>query len=97
MERKTLRALTLAFLVCNTARAVPLEAYGRLPLYEDVALSPDGSHAAFVTTVGNECQVIIQDLANPSDSRASASGRSQIARAAVGGAGPRSDYDFTNI
>ncbi len=31
--------------------AVPLEVYGRLPALEDVALSPDGSRIAFVSTV----------------------------------------------
>ena len=30
--------------------AAPLEAYGRLPSLEDVALSPDGTKLAFVTT-----------------------------------------------
>jgi dipeptidyl aminopeptidase/acylaminoacyl peptidase len=33
--------------------AVPLEVYGRLPALEDVALSPDGSRIAFVSTAEN--------------------------------------------
>jgi dipeptidyl aminopeptidase/acylaminoacyl peptidase len=38
-------------LACTqVARAAPLEAYGRLPSLENVALSPDGSRLAFVRT-----------------------------------------------
>ena len=48
--------------------AAPLEAYARLPQYENVAISPDGNHLAFITTVGNEREVIIQSLTEKDDS-----------------------------
>jgi Tol biopolymer transport system component len=44
--------------------AAPLEAYAKLPQYENVAISPDGSKVAFVTTIGNEREVIVQPLAD---------------------------------
>jgi len=44
--------------------AAPLESYGRLPQYENVALSPDGEKAAFVTTVGEQREIIVQSLAS---------------------------------
>jgi dipeptidyl aminopeptidase/acylaminoacyl peptidase len=46
--------LALAQLALGSARAVPLETYGRLPALEDVSLSPDGSRIALVQTVGDE-------------------------------------------
>jgi dipeptidyl aminopeptidase/acylaminoacyl peptidase len=49
----TLATLVLASIVSFTAatgRTAPLEVYGRLPAFEDVALSPDGSRLAFVHT-----------------------------------------------
>jgi dipeptidyl aminopeptidase/acylaminoacyl peptidase len=45
-----------------SARAVPLEVYGRLPSLEHVAMSPDGSRLAFVRTEGNERIVVIYSL-----------------------------------
>ncbi len=51
-------------LVAEAVVAAPLEAYARLPLYENVAISPDGSRAAFVTTIGNEREIIVQSLSS---------------------------------
>ena len=45
-----------------SARATPLEVYGRLPSVEDVALSPDGSRLAFVRTKGDDRTVVIISL-----------------------------------
>ena len=61
MRAPTASAATrlVALLACGEllagepARCAPLEAYGRLPSLEEVALSPDGSRIAYVTTDGN--------------------------------------------
>ncbi|MES1195761.1 MAG: S9 family peptidase [Steroidobacter sp.] len=50
------------FFLSSSLQAAPLEAYGRLPQYEKVVLSPDGQRAAFVTTVKDERTVLIQSL-----------------------------------
>ena len=44
------------------ADAVPLEAFGRLPTLEDVAISPDGSKIAFVKTSGESRSLIVIPL-----------------------------------
>ncbi len=44
--------------------AVPLEVYGRLPHYENVVLSPDGSRVAFIRTDENARTVVVQELAS---------------------------------
>src|SRR5579871_766146 len=47
-------ALTVwAWCGTHAAQAAPLEAYGRLPSVEDVALSPDGSKLAFIRTTAD--------------------------------------------
>ena len=46
----------------QAARAAPLEAYGRLPSLEDVALSPDGTRLAFVRTNENKRVLAIIEL-----------------------------------
>jgi dipeptidyl aminopeptidase/acylaminoacyl peptidase len=61
MSRFGLAAAVL-FAGLQIAFAVPLEAYARLPLYENVAISPDGLHVAFLTHVGDEREIIIQTL-----------------------------------
>jgi dipeptidyl aminopeptidase/acylaminoacyl peptidase len=45
------------------AHAAPLEAYGRLPMIEDVALSPDATRMAAITTDGDVRGVVIKNLA----------------------------------
>ncbi len=68
LRRAALAPLTLAALLAVPAaprvRATPLEVYGRLPLLEDVALSPDGSKIAFVRTKGDSRLIAIVSLAN---------------------------------
>jgi esterase/lipase len=54
--------LLAALLLQASARAVPLEIYGRLPSLEHVAMSPDGSRLAFVRTEGNARIVVIYSL-----------------------------------
>ncbi|MGP8035064.1 MAG: alpha/beta fold hydrolase [Steroidobacteraceae bacterium] len=43
--------------------AVPLEAYGRLPHFEHISLSPDGTRVAVVRTEGEQRVLAITDLA----------------------------------
>ena len=44
------------------ADAVPLEAFGRLPTLEDVAISPDGTKIAFVKTSGESRSLLVITL-----------------------------------
>jgi dienelactone hydrolase len=44
----------------------PLDAYGALPAYEYVELSPSGDRLAYVTVVGEERSLIINDLSDMS-------------------------------
>ena len=44
------------------ANAVPLEAFGRLPSLEDVAISPDGTKLAFVRTNGESRNLVVIPL-----------------------------------
>lgn len=53
--------------LAESAGAAPIEAYARLPLYENVAISPNGQKIAFVTTVGDKREAIIQSLVDKED------------------------------
>ena len=44
--------------------AAPLEAYGKLPAIEQVAISPDGADLAMIVTNGEERQLVTQHLAD---------------------------------
>ena len=44
------------------AAAPPLEAFGRLPTVEDVAISPDGTKIAFVETMGDMRSILVKPL-----------------------------------
>lgn len=48
--------------VCARADEVPLEAFGRLPSLEDVAISPDGNNVAFVRTRGDVRNLVVQPV-----------------------------------
>jgi dipeptidyl aminopeptidase/acylaminoacyl peptidase len=61
------RAVVSAFaaLVAFTpawASPPPLEAYGRLPVVEDIELSPEGDRVAFITVDGENRQLVVQRL-----------------------------------
>ena len=68
------RRTTLGLIACcalaaltaapNIPAAVPLEVDGRLPRYESVVLSPDGSRVAFIRTDENARSVVVLDLAS---------------------------------
>jgi esterase/lipase len=67
-RRDSLRLLACGVLVVLALTpvaltAAPLEAYGRLPQLEHIALSPDGARVAFVRTEGDERVLAITDLA----------------------------------
>lgn len=62
-------AATLALAVAGPAGAqdvAPLEAYGALPAYEMVAVSPSGDRLAYVTVLGEERALVINDLSDMS-------------------------------
>ena len=63
---KSASVLLALILACpaTPAWAAPLEAYGKLPSVETIALSPDGKSAAFVVTNGEQRVIAIQDLAS---------------------------------
>jgi len=53
-----------AVLAVGSARAAPLEAYGKLPAVEDVAISPDGSRLAMILTDGEKRMIRVETLAD---------------------------------
>jgi dipeptidyl aminopeptidase/acylaminoacyl peptidase len=57
-------ALAALLRVPSAAAAAPLEVYGRLPRYENVVLSPDGSRVAFIRTDENARTVVALELAS---------------------------------
>src|SRR5271170_901723 len=69
-----LAVFALPILIAGVAAAEPqapatpegpsVEVYGRLPNLENVAISPDGTRLAFVTTVGDERVVAVKRLAD---------------------------------
>ena len=44
------------------ASAAPLEAYGRLPALDDVAIAPDGKSVAFLTNIGSTRVIEVQSV-----------------------------------
>ncbi len=66
MPTRHLRVLVVlaAVWAASDSQAAPLEAYGRLPLFEEASLSPDGTRIAFVRDVGTERLVVVSALAN---------------------------------
>ena len=58
--------------------APPLDAYGRLPVIDNVQVSPDGTKVALVTGAGESRQVRITDLATRKPIVASAVGKGKI-------------------
>ena len=62
----SIRGLLLALgfgLAAGPAAAAPLEAYGRLPSIEAVAISPDGAKLVITRTAEDRRQIAIQDVA----------------------------------
>jgi dipeptidyl aminopeptidase/acylaminoacyl peptidase len=46
----------------GAARAAPLEAYGRLPSLEQIAISPGGDKLTYVTDVGGQRTIVVQTV-----------------------------------
>ncbi len=44
-----------------TSAPPPLEAFGVLPALEEMQISPDGGHLAYVTTDGDQRQLVVQE------------------------------------
>jgi len=55
-------AVAVAAAWVSAATAAPLEVYGKLPMIERVALSPDGGKVAVVITDGENRNVLIKDV-----------------------------------
>jgi pimeloyl-ACP methyl ester carboxylesterase len=75
-EQPALRALVGAIAACAAAAClgphpaaaadvVPVAAFGRLPTLEDVAISPDGTKIAFVSTSGESRKLVVLPLSKP--------------------------------
>lgn len=60
--RRTTVALAAASGMATAAASAPLEAYGRLPSMEDVAISPDGATLGLIFTDGEQRKVVIQKV-----------------------------------
>jgi dipeptidyl aminopeptidase/acylaminoacyl peptidase len=77
-----LRKLFLAFGALAAAgwaaHAAPLEAYGKLPNVEDVAISPSGKLIAFIATNGDARTVIVQTIADRQTTYAAAAGAAKL-------------------
>jgi dipeptidyl aminopeptidase/acylaminoacyl peptidase len=65
-------------LMSASARAAPLEAYGRPPSTEQVEISPDGQLLALVTTDGDKRVIVIQSVSDRKIVRAIAAGEAKI-------------------
>jgi len=65
-RRSVFAATLLSAALCTPLRGYPssLEAYGRLPSLENVALSPDGSRLAFIRTDANTRLLVIFSLSD---------------------------------
>lgn len=46
----------------GAARAAPLEAYGKLPVMDEVSISPDGTKIAFVQSVNGKHAVVVDQI-----------------------------------
>ncbi len=67
MYKRILKQLLLSALVTGAIPSVlapvlatpPIEAYGKLPAFEDAAISPSGGRVAMVATVDNKRNLIV--------------------------------------
>jgi len=65
-------------LMSASAQAAPLEAYGRLPSTEQVAISPDGQLLALVTTDGDKRVILVQSISDRKILRAFRAGETKV-------------------
>jgi len=86
MERATCHGWAWAALgvslsvTSSSALAAELSAYSKLPTYEDVTLSPDGTRAAFITTVGEQRNVVVQSFVSSKEVHRIAAGDQKLRR-----------------
>ena len=71
-------ALLASPLLASPAFAAPLEAYGKLPSVESMAISPDGVRLAMVTTDGEKRTISVQNLAQHKVERVLAAGDAKL-------------------
>ncbi|HEY8004402.1 MAG TPA: S9 family peptidase, partial [Phenylobacterium sp.] len=67
-----------AALSASAAVAAPLEAYGKLPSIEDIAISPDGARLAMIQTDGEKRTIRIENLAQHKMERLLAAGDAKL-------------------
>lgn len=63
MFDKILAALAAVMMAATAAKAAPLEAYGKLPHIEDIAVSPSGATLAIAMTDGEMRSIILREQA----------------------------------
>jgi dienelactone hydrolase len=61
--QRTMLLIVVEVIIAASANAASLETYGHLPTLEDVAISPDGTRLAFVSTQGDERLLAVTELA----------------------------------
>jgi dipeptidyl aminopeptidase/acylaminoacyl peptidase len=66
MKRTFWVVAAAALSLAASASAAPLESYGRLPVIEDVAVSPDGQHIAISATTGEQRRILVRKTADDS-------------------------------
>ena len=76
--------LAAAVLACGfgAAQAAPLEVYGKLPVMDDVTISPDGTKIAFVQPVDGK-QAVVVDQISPAAVIANMPGSAQKVRSLI--------------
>jgi dipeptidyl aminopeptidase/acylaminoacyl peptidase len=62
MKRALIAAAALWACGLGAVQAAPLEVYGKLPVMDQVAISPDGTKIAFVQPVGGKFAVVVDQL-----------------------------------
>jgi dipeptidyl aminopeptidase/acylaminoacyl peptidase len=78
MWRALLALVVAGVLAVGTARAAPLEAYGRLPSVEQVSISPDGQLLAIVATDGEKRVIVLQHVSDLKTFRAFNAGETKV-------------------
>jgi dipeptidyl aminopeptidase/acylaminoacyl peptidase len=60
---RVILAAVVAAMGVGRAQAAPLEAYGKLPNIEQVAISPDGQKLGVIWTNGTQRRIVVRDMA----------------------------------
>jgi dipeptidyl aminopeptidase/acylaminoacyl peptidase len=62
VKRRIIIGVVMALACGRSAGAAPLEAYGKLPFVDMIALAPDGKQLAYAATDGEKRQIVIRNL-----------------------------------